>query len=72
MKEELKEQAISSQVLKRLVDNAPEVIYSASFAEKLKIEYIGKKILALTGHSAEDILTGKIDNYYCVIVDPFE
>ncbi len=45
----------------RLVNNAAEVLYSASLTGPIRMEFINSRIESITGFDAEQICTGRID-----------
>ena len=50
-------QAWSAELLNRLVANAPDVLYSLTFTEPPRIDFISKNVQPITGYPAESILS---------------
>jgi PAS domain S-box-containing protein len=60
---------MSEEVFGRLVDNVAEVLYSITFVDSVRMNFISSKVESLTGYASEEILTDNISWVDIVHVD---
>ena len=54
---EQQDYALSDDVFRRLADNVAEVLYSMTFVDSVRMNFVNSKVEDLTGYAVEEILT---------------